>query len=265
MKKMRIYIKNIEGEDILKAEMKVKLLSYTNEPEKLVASAAKLCYSPSNIEDLMNDLTTEKIDTFVNKLMNLGHLSPFEHINFTFGISGVSRVLETQFVRHRISSHSIQSGRYVKRDNPDYVYPKEIYNNKEALVIYEKHIEESTKRYNEICDILEKQFIENGMSKLNAEKKASENARYLTPQAVGVQIITTKNLRDLWHYFNERCCMRAQDEHRQLANMMLKECKKVSPLLFKNAGAKCVKGYCPENMYGCGLKPKLNEILKGDK
>ena len=71
--------------------MVVTLITHTPEPEKVIASAAKLCYSSSDIETLMNGLTSEKIETFIKKLTELGHQSPLEHCTFTFGIEGVSR------------------------------------------------------------------------------------------------------------------------------------------------------------------------------
>ena len=37
--------------------MQVKLLAHTHEPEKLVATAAKLCYSSSDVDSLMDGLT----------------------------------------------------------------------------------------------------------------------------------------------------------------------------------------------------------------
>lgn len=93
--------------------MLVKLLTYTPEPDKLVAAAAKLCYSDAHIETIMDGLTPEKTDAFLKKLSSMGHQSPTEHAYFTFGIEGVSRTLLAQITRHRIASFSVQSQRYV--------------------------------------------------------------------------------------------------------------------------------------------------------
>ena len=76
--------------------MLVKLLAYTPEPDKLVAAAAKLCYSDAHIETIMDGLTPEKTDAFLKKLNSMGHQSPTEHAYFTFGIEGVSRTLLAQ-------------------------------------------------------------------------------------------------------------------------------------------------------------------------
>ena len=71
--------------------MKVTLLNHTPNPEETIAMAAKLCYSPSEIEELKKELTEEKTQKFINRLIKMGHESPFEHVTFTFGIEGVSR------------------------------------------------------------------------------------------------------------------------------------------------------------------------------
>lgn len=70
--------------------MKVTLLAYTPTPEKIVAAAAKLCYSDSSAETIMDGLDDEKTESFVKMLSDIGHESPVEHASFTFGIEGVS-------------------------------------------------------------------------------------------------------------------------------------------------------------------------------
>ena len=89
--------------------MTVRLIAHTPEPEKVVAAAAKLCYSDAHITDLLDGLTEEKTAKFLTMLSDLGHASPIEHASFTFGIEGVSRTLLAQITRHRIASFSVQS------------------------------------------------------------------------------------------------------------------------------------------------------------
>ena len=96
--------------------MKVRLLSHTPEPEKLVATAAKLCYSSSDVDQLMEGLTPEKVESFVDMLASIGHESPVEHASFTFAIEGISRACSHQLVRHRIASYSQKSQRYVNEN-----------------------------------------------------------------------------------------------------------------------------------------------------
>ena len=96
--------------------MKVILLAHTPEPEKLVATAAKLCYSSSDIGSLRDGLTEEKTASFIEMLASIGHESVMEHTSFTFGIEGISRACSHQLVRHRIASYSQKSQRYVNEN-----------------------------------------------------------------------------------------------------------------------------------------------------
>ena len=113
--------------------MKVELLAYTPDADKLVAAAAKLCYAKSDIDTLMDNLTPDKVESFLKILGDLGHESPIEHASFTFGIEGVSRSLLAQITRHRIASYSVKSQRYVAEGSFEFVTPPEIAADNEAL------------------------------------------------------------------------------------------------------------------------------------
>ena len=93
--------------------MKVLLLKHTPEPEKVVTYAAKLCYSPMDIVALGDTVAESDVESFLSKIMSLGHHSVLEHASFTFGVEGISRVTSHQLVRHRLASYSQQSQRYV--------------------------------------------------------------------------------------------------------------------------------------------------------
>ena len=249
--------------------MNVKLLTYTKDPEKTVAAAAKLCYSKSGIETLMDGLTDEKVANFLEKLSNLGHASPLEHASFTFGIEGVSRSFLAQISRHRIASFSVQSQRYVDMDNADHVVPKEIYDaGYSAVRLYEESVKNSFNNYNELKEELTKKYIAEGMKESPAKKKAQEDARYLLPEACCTRMIVTMNARELNHFFNLRCCNRASREIREVAEEMLKLVYPVAPHLFKSAGPSCVCGVCPEGNMSCGkakeMREKYNIIKNGE-
>ncbi|MCR1972760.1 FAD-dependent thymidylate synthase [Clostridium sporogenes] len=237
--------------------MKVKLLEYTPNAEKLIASAAKLCYSSSGIEDLQNNLDKEKVDKFLNMLMSYGHESPIEHVSFTFGIEGVSRSLTHQLVRHRIGSYSQQSQRYVRLEQFEYVIPPSVEKDEEAKKIYIETMKNCQKSYDNIANILKEKYINDGVRAVDAEKKAIEDARYVFPNACTSKIIVTMNARSLMNFFRHRCCNRAQWEIRELAEIMLFEVKEVAPTLFKYCGPGCVNGPCPEGKMSCG---KIKEV-----
>ena len=219
--------------------MKITLITHTPEPEKVIASAAKLCYSSSDIESLMNGLTTEKIESFIKKLTDLGHQSPLEHCTFTFGVEGVSRALSHQLVRHRMASYSQKSQRYVKEGQFEYVKPETIANNTSLSSAYD--------------DLMLK--IQNFYDALISLGVPAEDARFVLPNACETKLVMTMNIRSLLHFFEERCCERAQWEIRQMADTMLGICKEIAPNIFAKAGASCVRGKCKEGKMSCG-KPK---------
>ena len=253
--------------------MQVKLITYTPNPEKVVATAAKLCYSSSDISTLQDNLTDENIQKFVNMLANMHHESPFEHITFTFGIEGVSRSLTHQLVRHRIASYSQKSQRYVSEDNFEYIIPKAIEESEYCLDVFNDTMKTINDAYKDIESCLEKeftkQFIEQGMDEKSAKSKASkiaaENARAVLPNACETKIVVTMNARSLFNFFAHRCCNRAQDEIRELATEMYKLVYAIAPNIFKYSGPNCVAtGKCPEGKMTCGkmieMKEKFEDI-----
>lgn len=245
--------------------LKVKLLQYTQEPEKIIAAAAKLCYSSVGVEDIMDNLNEENTDKFLNMLMSLGHESPIEHVSFTFGVEGVSRSLSHQLVRHRIASFSQQSQRYVKLEQFEYIIPPAIESDETAKEMFVKAMEESQKAYDLIVERLKETYIEQGIPEKVAEKKAIEDGRYVFPNACETKVVFTMNARSLINFFHHRCCDRAQWEIREMANVMLDEVKKVAPTLFKYAGPNCVNGPCKEGKMSCGKAKEMKEKYLGKK
>lgn len=251
--------------------MNVELLQYNPDSEKIVAAAAKLCYSSSEISGILNGLDSEKTASFIERLMSMGHESPLEHISFTFGIEGVSRSLLAQLTRHRIASYSVKSQRYVNEGKFEFIIPKEIEANEEAKKIFLEAMEDDVKAYNRLTEILfEKHYadmlnsgVDEKKAKGAAEKKAIEDARYVLPNACETKLIATFNARSLLNFFNHRCCERAQWEIRDLACEMLRLVKEICPVIFKTAGPPCLVKPCPEGAMSCGkILQKREEFLK---
>jgi thymidylate synthase (FAD) len=223
----------------------VKLIKYTHQPEKMVAVAARLCYSPVGVEGLMEDMTEEEIDRLVRFVIKSGHLSTTEHISFTFGIEGVSRAMTHQLVRHRLASFNQQSQRYVKfQEGLEYIIPPSIRDNPGAKKKFEAMVSESHRLYKELLDM--------GME--------AEDARYILPNASESKILVTMNGRELMHFFTVRCCNRAQWEIREMAITMLKQAKKVAPVIFEKAGPACLRMPCPEDKFKYGNPPKAADF-----
>ena len=247
--------------------MKVQLIAHTPNPEKVVAAAAKLCYSNAQIDTLLEGLTEEKSKEFVEMLASLGHESPTEHASFTFAIEGVSRSLLAQITRHRIASYSVQSQRYVNLKEPDFVTPPEIMDDPVSLEEFNNSMAMAAENYQKVTQLLKEahreKFIAQGMDEKEAgrkaEKQALEDARFILPNACTTKMIVTMNTRSLNNFFRHRCCTRAQWEIRELADEMLKLVCEVAPSLFVRSGPPCVSGPCPEGKMSCGRMLEMRE------
>ena len=158
------------------AKMKVILLKHTHEPEAIVAMAAKLCYSPSDVEDLNKKVTRGDQRKFVERLMKMGHMSPVEHTSFTFAVEGISRACSHQLVRHRLASYSQQSQRYVSESEGfEYVIPPSIKANPNLLAVFVQTMEDAQAAYNHLCQKLNALGIEG--------EGANQDARFVLPNA----------------------------------------------------------------------------------
>lgn len=215
----------------------------------------------------MDGLTGDKAAGFIERLFELGHESPVEHVSFTFAIEGVSRSFLAQVTRHRIASFSVQSQRYVEKSDFEYVTPPEIAHSAEAALAFEEAMAEAGRAYERLSDILHAKhtavLIASGMPEKKASaaarKMANEDARFVLPNACETKMVVTMNARSLFNFFRLRCCNRAQWEIREAAWLMLRECRKAAPTLFAKAGPACVNGPCSEGKMTCG---KAAEVRK---
>jgi thymidylate synthase (FAD) len=224
--------------------MKVALLQYTPEPERTVALAARLCYSPADIDELQKKISSADIRNFLEKIMSLGHQSVLEHASFTFGVEGISRVTTHQLVRHRIASFSQQSQRYVSHtERFSAVIPPTIACRPDVMARFEAQLAALHQAYAEMV----------------AAGVPAEDARYILPNATETKIIVTMNARELLHFFGLRCCERAQWEIRAMAVEILKLAKSVAPVIFREAGPGCLTGPCPEGTLTCGRIKEVRE------
>ncbi len=231
-------------------KLKVLLLKHTPAPEETVALAAKLCYSKSTISDLNEKISSKDQTEFIKKLMDMGHESVLEHVSFTFGVEGVSRVLLAQLTRHRIASFSVQSQRYVSYENGfGYIIPESI----SALG------EEAVNEFSEQMETIQKWYTQWQKKLGNMGEKSNEDARFVLPNACETRIIVTMNVRELRHFFSLRMCSRAQWEIRRMAEEMFRLCFETAPALFANAGPACLRGKCPEGEKSCGQAAKIRE------
>ena len=224
--------------------MDVVLIDIANDPLTKLYGAYRTCYTPKTPREDWDDIaqgvvSREKIIAFVEERLKTGHVSPLEQVVFWFGISGVSRSLSHQFVRHRIGiSFEQQSQRYVRftgknEERLDYVMPdswKEA--GKEAE--FEQLMTEITRVYREAV----------------AAGIPAEDARFVLPNAAPTNFQIMVNFAELLHIADLRLCTRAQWEIRQMVAKMRSEVVKRVPELGRYLQPKCGEkrlGYCDED------------------
>ena len=181
--------------------------------------------------------------------MGMGHESVLEHVTFSFGVEGVSRVLLAQLTRHRIASFSVQSQRYVSYENGfGFIMPDSI----AALG------EEAVQQYQKQMDTIESWYVD-WQKKLGKGEKSNEDARFVLPNACETRLVVTMNVRELRHFFSLRMCNRAQWEIRKMAEEMFRICFNTAPALFMDAGPACIRGKCPEGEKTCGMAAEIRK------
>ena len=218
--------------------MQVELLYHTPDPERAIATAARLCYAPVGAKELMETMPPERVSSVLTTIMKSGHFSTLEHASYTFAIDGVSRALTHQLVRPRLASFNQQSQRYVRFGaDLEVVKPATIAESDEANAVFDGIIEATKAAYAELMEL--------GIP--------AEDARYVLPNAAETKIVVTMNVRELLHFFELRCCNRAQWEIREMAHRMLELVRPTAPFVFADAGAGCVRGACPEGKMACGM------------
>lgn len=204
--------------------MKVTLIQATPNPIETIAQIASICYDsdPSNALGL------------VKHLYRNGHHSVFEHIYFTFKIEGISRACSHQLVRHRHCSFTQRSQRYCSEDGFKVILPPSIEKDYPSECSYE-HI---VRNIDEAYAVLQNNSIPN------------EDARYILPNACETSLYLSCNLRELIHLANERLCLRAQWEIRDLVKamvalvptelhfMLVPKCKSGRIICHENCGGK---------------------------
>lgn len=179
----------------MEKNLHVELLYHTKDPQRAVATAARLCYSASGAADLIQTMTEENVEKILKIILAGGHSSALEHASYTFAIEGVSRSLTHQLVRHRLASFNQQSQRYVQIKNGlDVIKPPSVKENSQAIEAFDNAVK--------ICEEAYQKMIDAGVHK--------EDARYILPNATETKIVVTMNIRELLHFFSLRCCNRAQ-------------------------------------------------------
>ena len=222
----------------------------------LIYTACRTCYSELEPQDIFDRATTgqvatEKQQDLIRRVIESGHGSTIEHIVFTFAISGVTRTLSHQLVRHRAGlAFDQQSQRYLNYKRPSYMVPGSVQDSPPDLRDrFTAEMDESLAFYGEM--------LEAGIP--------GEDARFVMPNATRTNLIMTANLRALIHMSGLRLCTMAQWEIRRLFQLVRHEVFSVSPFLGSFLAPKCVPlGYCDEDRNRdehCPIRPHKDNVL----
>ena len=174
--------------------MQVTLIQQTPAPIETISKIASICYD-SNPKNPLG---------LVKHLYKNGHHSVFEHIYFTFKIEGISRACSHQLVRHRHCSFTQRSQRYCSEDGFGVVIPESL---------------QGIDKKNATENLIEE--IQGMYSEAQSLGVPNEDARYLLPNACETSLYLSCNLRELIHIANERLCVKAQWEIRELVKEMV--------------------------------------------
>jgi thymidylate synthase (FAD) len=192
--------------------MRIELLYITPNAEKVIEKAGRTSYQS------FEKLTENSYKKFIKMLIRNKHESVLEHASASFKISGISRALTHQLVRHRLCSFTQQSQRYVNENEFNYIEPDDIKSNPTAHKIYKELMEHVRDQYSQLRDL--------GIKK--------EDARFILPNSIESEIIMTANLRELRHVIRLRGEKAAQWEIRRLAIELLKILKREVPDVFQD-------------------------------
>ena len=199
----------------------------TDGGEALAEFAGRACYQSWK----KPNPATATNEGYLRHILEVGHLSVLEHGSVTFYISGISRSLTHELIRHRHFSYSQLSQRYVPERDAAMVEPEVIANDPELHARFMAAAEASVSAYNDLLKGLEEKFADVPSATLR-RKQARQAARAVLPNATETRIVVTGNYRAWRHFIAMRASEHADVEIRDLAVECLRQLQKAAPNAF---------------------------------
>lgn len=202
-----------------------------DESAAIVEVSARMCY-------MSYGRGRKDIADFINNLLASKDGSVFEHVNYGFVVTGVSRSLTHELVRHRAGfAYSQRSQRYVDETESAFVVPPVFTDGfgdtEEAKQVLSKALDSAAKDYIALVESLEKALPEDKFEAPRDRRKAiRQAARSVLPNATETKIFVTANVRAWRHFFEMRGSPFADLEIRKLAIIILRILQKEAPLFF---------------------------------
>lgn len=179
---------------------------------------------------------------YIDNIIEMEHGSVLEHSSISFAVSGVSRSLTHELIRHRAgAAPSQESQRYVSADQVNFVVPPLVksLNNATITQIFKDSCHNSLQDYRDLVDGMEQETT-GGSSELGVKlatmrkKRILEAARAVLPNAAETRLTWTMNMRAARHVCALRGGEGADLEIRELAVAMLAKLKYHAPIIFSD-------------------------------
>ncbi|MDK3257825.1 FAD-dependent thymidylate synthase [Blastococcus capsensis] len=168
---------------------------------------------------------------YLRHILEVGHLSVLEHGTVSMYLTGVSRSLTHELVRHRHFSYSQLSQRYVPEGDAAVVEPAVIAGDPELHEQFRAATEASLAAYRALLERLEERFADVPNATLR-RKQARQAARAVLPNATETRIVVTGNYRAWRHFVAMRASEHADVEIRELAIACLRELQRIAGNVF---------------------------------
>jgi thymidylate synthase (FAD) len=199
--------------------------------EEMVEVAGRVCYMSFGHRQKKSN------EAFIQNLVEKGHESVLEHVNWTFLLTGVSRAFTHQVVRHRVGvAFSQLSQQYYDQTEAEFLRPPILANFPKASAAWEEAVEVAKKSYKNILSELSEleNPVKNGISKKEMKRLIRSSARSVLPNTTETKIVMTANARALRHFLVVRGSIPGDEEMRIVCRELLKVLKKEAPALFRD-------------------------------
>ncbi|MHB8340107.1 MAG: FAD-dependent thymidylate synthase [Mycobacteriales bacterium] len=195
--------------------------------EALAEFAGRACYQSWS----KPNAATATNAGYLRHILEVGHLSVLEHGSVTFYLTGVSRSLTHELIRHRHFSYSQLSQRFVPERDAAMVEPDVIAADPALHATFLRATQAALAAYDELLAGLESKFADVGQATLR-RKQARQAARAVLPNATETRIVVTGNYRAWRHFIAMRATEQADVEIRELAVAVLRELVRLAPNVF---------------------------------
>jgi thymidylate synthase (FAD) len=197
--------------------------------QALAEFAGRACYQSW---DKPNPATATN-EGFLRHILEVGHLSVLEHATVTLYVSGVSRSVTHELIRHRHFSYSQLSQRYVPERDAAVVEPSVIAEDPELHERFLAATDAAAAAYAELLAGLEQRFADVPNATLR-HRQARQAARSVLPNATETRIVVTGNYRAWRHFIAMRASEHADVEIRELAVACLRALHQVAEHVFSD-------------------------------